>query len=90
VKAEREEWPSVPKTDPKTDPKYELIAKEQEGVAVRVDGAVCEEAVLIDTSVDRAGKRWVLGVLLSLSEAEMHCREFLSGLVARGLMGCNC
>ncbi|MFV1963097.1 MAG: transposase [Acidimicrobiia bacterium] len=33
------------------------------------------------------GKRTVLGVSVSLSEAEVHWREFLSSLVERGLHG---
>jgi transposase-like protein len=37
--------------------------------------------------VTPTGHRTVLGVSVSLSEAEVHWREFLSGLVARGLSG---
>ena len=54
---------------------------------VRVDGQVRDVAVLIATGVEHSGKRRVLGVSVSLSEAEVHWREFLSGLVARGLRG---
>jgi putative transposase len=54
---------------------------------VRVEGAVRDVAVLIAVGIDRAGKRAVLGVSVSLSEAEVHWREFLSSLVARGLRG---
>ncbi len=54
---------------------------------VRVDGAVRDVAVLIAIGVDRAGQRRVLGVSVSLSEAEVHWREFLSGLLRRGLGG---
>jgi transposase-like protein len=54
---------------------------------VRVDGAVRDAAVLIAVGIDRAGKRRVLGVSISLSEAEVHWRAFLSGLVQRGLTG---
>ncbi len=39
------------------------------------------------TGIDRLGKRCVLGGSVALSEAEVHWREFLSGLVARGLRG---
>jgi putative transposase len=53
----------------------------------RVDGAVRDVAVLIATGIDRAGQRRVLGVSVSLSEAEVHWREFLSSLVRRGLTG---
>src|SRR5690349_4344743 len=54
---------------------------------VRTDGQVRDAAVLSVTGIDRAGKRAVLGVSVSLSEAEVHWREFLSSLVARGLRG---
>ena len=37
--------------------------------------------------IDTGGKRSVLGVSVSLSEAEVHWRDFLAGLQARGLHG---
>ncbi len=54
---------------------------------VRVDGQVRDAAVLVATGIDRVGKRSVLGVSVALSEAAVHWRDFLSGLVARGLRG---
>src|SRR4051794_6287380 len=54
---------------------------------VRMDGQVRDAAVLIAIGVEPSGKRRVLGVSVSLSEAEAHWRAFLSGLVARGLSG---
>jgi transposase-like protein len=54
---------------------------------VRQDGQVRDAAVLIATGVDQAGRRQVLGVSVSLSEQEVHWRQFLQGLVARGLAG---
>jgi transposase-like protein len=54
---------------------------------VRVDGQVRDVAVLIAIGIDLAGHRTVLGVSVSLSEAEAHWREFLSSLVRRGLSG---
>jgi len=54
---------------------------------VRMDGAVRDAAVLVAVGIEPTGKRRVLGVSVSLSEAEVHWREFLSGLVARGLTG---
>lgn len=54
---------------------------------VRIDGQVRDAAVLIAVGVEPSGKRRVLGVSVSLSEAEAHWRAFLSGLVARGLSG---
>ena len=54
---------------------------------VRQDGQVRDAAVLIATGVDWAGRRQVLGVSVSLSEQEVHWRQFQQGLVARGLCG---
>ena len=54
---------------------------------VRQDGQVRDAAVLIATGVNRAGHRQILGVSVSLSEQEVHWRQFLQGLVARGLVG---
>ena len=54
---------------------------------VRVDGTNRDMAILIALGVDAAGKRHLLGVSCSLSEAEVHWREFLKSLVARGLCG---
>jgi putative transposase len=54
---------------------------------VRQDGQVRDAAVLIATGVDRAGRRQVLGVSVSLSEQEVHWRQFLQCLVVRGLAG---
>jgi transposase-like protein len=53
---------------------------------VRVAGAVRSCAVLIAIGVrENDGKRMVLGVSVSLSEAEVHWRAFLVGLRQRGL-----
>lgn len=54
---------------------------------VRHGGQVVSCAVLVATGVDLAGKRSVLGVSVSLSEAEVHWRNFLQGLKDRGLHG---
>ena len=54
---------------------------------VRQDGQVRDAAVLIATGVNRAGHRQIVGVSVSLSEQEVHWRQFLQGLVARGLVG---
>ena len=55
--------------------------------SVRVDGRMRDAAVLIALGVDERGKRQILGVTVSLSEAEVHWREFLEELLARGLGG---
>ncbi len=54
---------------------------------VRCDGTVVSCAVLIATGVNLAGKRSILGVSVSLSEAEVHWREFLGRLKERGIHG---
>src|SRR4051795_13442706 len=54
---------------------------------VRHGGSVVSCAVLVAIGVGPDGKRSVLGVSVSLSEAEVHWRDFLAGLQARGLHG---
>ena len=54
---------------------------------VRVDGLVRDCAVLIAIGIDPQGKREVLGTQVSLSEAEVHWREFFKDLHKRGLHG---
>ena len=54
---------------------------------VRCDGSVISCAVLIATGVNLEGKRSILGVSVSLSEAEIHWREFLGKLKERGIHG---
>ena len=52
---------------------------------VRHGGSVRDCALLIAIGVDHHGKRSVLGTSVSLSEAEVHWREFLTSLQDRGL-----
>jgi transposase-like protein len=54
---------------------------------VRIDGQVRDAAVLIALGVTAEGKRTILGVSVSLSEQEVHWRQFLQGLAERGLSG---
>ena len=54
---------------------------------VRRDGAVSSCAVLIAAGVQNDGKRIILGTSVSLSEAEVHWRQFLSSLKKRGMHG---
>ena len=56
-------------------------------VKVRVDGEVRSCAVLIAIGVSPEGYRSVLGTSVSLSEAEVHWRQFLQSLRKRGLHG---
>jgi len=54
---------------------------------VRHDKQIRDVAVLIAIGINNLGKREVLGVSISLSEAEPHWRQFLLHLVERGLHG---
>lgn len=54
---------------------------------VRIDGQIRDAAILIGTGVGKDGKRRILGVSVSLSEAEQHWRLFLEALIGRGLCG---
>lgn len=54
---------------------------------VRVAGSVRDCAVLVAIGIQPDGHRSVLGVSVSLSEAEVHWREFLVSLKKRGLHG---
>jgi transposase-like protein len=54
---------------------------------VRHGGQVVSCAVLVAIGIDPQGRRSVLGTSVSLSEAEVHWRDFLASLQARGLHG---
>ena len=54
---------------------------------VRHGGSVVSCAVLIAVGITPEGHRSLLGVSVSLSEAEVHWREFLGSLQERGLHG---
>jgi transposase-like protein len=54
---------------------------------VRHGGHVVDVALLLAIGVQADGKRSVLGVSVSLSEAEVHWRTFLTSLLERGLHG---
>jgi len=60
------------------DARYE---KEREG------GVVRDAAIFAAIGIDADGARRILGVSADPSEAEVHWRTFLDGLVARGLRG---
>ncbi len=57
---------------------------------VRVDGTVRDCAVLVAIGIFPDGRRSVLGVSCSLSEAEVHWRSFLENLLTRGMKGVQC
>jgi len=54
---------------------------------VRHGGQVRDCAVLVAIGVDAEGRRSILGVSVSLSEAEVHWRTFFQSLLKRGLHG---
>jgi putative transposase len=54
---------------------------------VRHGGSVIDCAVLVAIGILPSGKRTILGVSVSLSEAEVHWRTFLKSLIDRGLHG---
>lgn len=54
---------------------------------VRIDGMLRSAAVLLAIGVNEQGYREVLGVSVSISEAEAHWKKFLESLVKRGLCG---
>lgn len=66
---------------------YPYVFLDAQYQKVRRDGSVRDLAVLIAVGVNPEGKREVLGVSGSLSEAEVHWRTFLAGLQKRGLSG---
>ena len=54
---------------------------------VRMGGVVVNCALLLAIGITREGRRTVLGASVSLSEAEVHWRDFLASLQARELHG---
>jgi putative transposase len=54
---------------------------------IRHNGAVCNLAVLVAIGINPEGRRELIGVSVSLSEAEVYWREFFQALVKRGLLG---
>jgi putative transposase len=54
---------------------------------VRQNGSVQSCAVFTAIGINTDGKREIIGVSVSLSEAEIHWREFLKSLLNRGLHG---
>jgi len=54
---------------------------------VRMDGQIRDAAILIAAGVGADGKRCIMGVSVSMSEAHLHWRTFLESLIERGLSG---
>lgn len=68
-------------------PKIPFLQLDARYEKVRQDGSVMSCAVLIATGVMEDGRRTILGTSVSLSEAEVHWRDFLLNLKKRGLHG---
>lgn len=54
---------------------------------IRHSGSVIDMAILLAYGVNTQGKREILGASASLSEAEVHWREFFQSLQSRGMSG---
>jgi transposase-like protein len=67
--------------------RFEYVVIDARYEKVRHGGTVSSAAVLIACGVDPKGRRTVLGVSVSRSEAEVHWREFFDSLRRRGLHG---
>ncbi len=79
--AELEQW----RDRPLGETPYLILDARYENV--RHGGQVRSCAVLVAIGIDPQGKRSILGVSVSLSEAEPHWRDFLGSLHSRGLHG---
>lgn len=66
---------------------YPFLVVDARYEKVRTGGSVRSAALLVAVGVGTDGKRSVLGTNVSLSEAEVHWRDFLRSLTARGLHG---
>lgn len=67
--------------------RYQYLLLDARYENVRQAGTVVSSAVFVAVGIDYEGKRDVLGVSVSLSEAEVHWRSFLVSLMERGLHG---
>lgn len=67
--------------------RYRYIVLDAQYEKIRQGGQVLDAAVLIACGIAAEGNRDVLGCSVSLSEAEVHWRAFLSELKDRGLHG---
>lgn len=66
---------------------YPYVVLDARYEKMRHGGSVVDCAVLLAMGVTPDGQRELLGVSVALSEAEVHWRDFLSGLAGRGLHG---
>ena len=66
---------------------YSVLYVDAEYQRVRINGSVVDAAVLQAIGINSDGKREVIGVSVSTSEAEVHWRTFFTSLTNRGLHG---
>jgi putative transposase len=66
---------------------YLILIPDARYEKVRHGGQVASCAALVAIGIDPQGRRSILGTAVSLSEAEVHRRDFLASLQARGLHG---
>jgi len=66
---------------------YRYLVLDAHYEKVRQNGSVQSCAVFTAIGINTDGKREILGVSVSLSEAEVHWRKFLKSLLDRGLHG---
>lgn len=66
---------------------YRFVILDARYEKVRVNGSVIDCAVLTAIGINAQGYREILGVSVSLSEAEVHWKQFLADLQKRGLQG---
>jgi transposase-like protein len=67
--------------------RYHYVFLDARYEKIREAGCVIDCAILIAYGVNEFGRREILGLSVSLSEAEVHWRRFLESLVTRGLNG---
>lgn len=73
--------------DRKLEGEYPYLILDARYEKVRENGVVSSKAVLIATSVNKEGKREVLGVKIANRESTNSWKDFISHLLARGLSG---
>ena len=66
---------------------YSVLYVDAEYQRVRMNGSVVDAAVLQAIGINAAGKREVVRMSVSTSEAEVHWRTFFTSLVNRGMHG---
>ena len=66
---------------------YSVLYVDAEYQRVRMNGSVVDAAVLQAVGINAEGRREVVGMSVSTSEAEVHWRTFFTSLLNRGLHG---